>query len=199
MAYFEDLYQRLFTKQQKQPQLSHEVIRRSDKYSEGYRQWCQQNRLPEYLDKYQKGYHYKKLKIQSSYDVHLFTSSMANGFALSYNLEIAPIEFQYLFDYLAERVLTLKYKKANSDIMISEKGEIIETKEKHYLKPVSASDATKVEQHYGNVLIEYIRIDDQPSYIKVMASTYADQLYAAPLDFDELVDYLFSFESNSNA
>ncbi len=199
MAYFEDLYQRLFSKQQKQPQLSHEVIKRSDKYTDGYRQWCQQDQLPDYLDKYQKGYHYKKLKIQSSYDVHLFSSSMANGFALSYNVEISPIEFQYLFDYLAERVLTLPYKQANSDVMISEKGEIIETKEKHYLKPVSGNYTSKVEQHYGNVLIEYVRIDDSPSYIKVMATTYNDQLYDEPLSFDELLDYLFAFASDSSS
>lgn len=197
MAYFEDLYQRLFTKQQKQPQLSHEVIRRSEKYTQHYRQWLESDQLKNYLDKYQKGYHYKKLKIQSSYDVHLFSSSMANGFALSYNSEIPPIEFQYLFDYLAERVLALKYKQANSDVMIVEKGEVIETKEKHYLKPVSESGTPKVEQHYGNILIEYIRIDDRPSYIKVMASTYSDQLYAAPLDFDELLEYLFSFEGDA--
>ena len=198
MAYFEDLYQRLFTKQQKQPQLSHEVIRRSEKYTQRYLQWMQKDLLKDYLDKYQRGYHYKKLKIQSSYDVHFFSSNMANGFALSYNSDIPPIEFQFLFDYFAERVLTLNYKKANSDVMITEKGEVIETKEKHYLKPISSTSAPKVEQHYGNILIEYIRIDDRPSYIKVMASTYSDQLYAAPISFDELLEYLFYFESNSN-
>lgn len=192
MAYFEDLYQRLFIKQQKQPQLSHEVIKRNDKFNLGYRQWVEGGQYKDYLDKYQKGYHYKKLKIQSSYDVHIFSSSMANGFALSYNHEIPTQDFQYLFEYLANRVLALKYKQANADVMISEKSNIIETKEKYYLKPVSGKGTAKVEQHYGNVLIEYIRINDQPSYIKVMASTYRDQLYEAPLDFDELVDYLLN-------
>ena len=191
MAYFDELYQRLFTKQQKQPQLSHEVIQRSASYKAAYERWLKQDELGHLLERYQKGYHYKKLRIQSSYDVHLFTSTMANGFALTYNPEIPPQSFQYLFDYLAERVLTLEYKQANSDVMISEKGDIIETKEKHYLKPISSPALTKTEQHYGNILIEYIKINDQPSYIKVMASTYADQLYSPPLDYDELLEYLF--------
>ncbi|MEM8894735.1 MAG: hypothetical protein AAGC88_09165 [Bacteroidota bacterium] len=192
MTYFDDLYQKLFKKNDKQPQITHEVLKRSEKFLEAYQKWIGQPELKDYLDKYQKGYHFKLLKVQSSFDVHLFQSSMANGFALSYNEEIPKEYFQYLFEYLSNRVLGLKYKQANADVMISDKGDFIETKEKYYFKPVSDTQSDKVEQHYGNILIEYIIINDRPSYIKVMASVYSDQLYAPPLDHDELVEYLFS-------
>ena len=192
MTYFDDLYQKLFKKGEKQPQITHEVLSRSERFTRAYQQWSNQSPLKDYLDKYQKGYHYKLLKVQSSFDVHLFQSSMANGFALSYNEEIPKQDFQYLFEYFANRVLGLKYKQANADVMITDKGDFVETKEKYYFKPVSDPKSEKVEQHYGNILVEYIIINDRPSYIKVMASVYSDQLYAPPLEHDELVEYLFS-------
>ncbi len=192
MSYFDDLYRKLFTKAARSSQITHEVLKRSERYEQAYQEWCEQPQLTEYLDKYQKGYHYKMLKVRSSYDVHLFQSSLANGFALSYNPDISKQDFQFLFEHFARKTHALEYKQANADTMITDKGEFIETKEKYYFKPISHSGSTKVQQHYGNILIEHILVNDKPSYIKVMASVYSDQLYAAPLEHSELVDYLFT-------
>jgi hypothetical protein len=36
-------------------------------------------------------------------------------------------------------------------------------------------------------------IDDKPSYLKVMASYQQDALYAEPLSFEELTNFLLDF------
>jgi hypothetical protein len=47
-----------------------------------------------------------------------------------------------------------------------------------------------IDQLYGNISIELHKFNDQPNYIKLMASIYADRLYKIHEDFDELVELL---------
>jgi hypothetical protein len=44
---------------------------------------------------------------------------------------------------------------------------------------------------YGNISLEKIRINQQPSYFKLLASVYSDRLYYDAKPFDDLMDRLF--------
>ena len=190
MSFFDDIYDRLFPKEESAPKIAQQLIKRSQTYLTEYQRWSDSPNRTQQVDQLMRGYHYKKMRIQSSYDVHLLTSSMANGFALSYNVDISKQHFQFIFDYLADRVKVLDYKLANSDITITDKPDFIETKEKHYLKPLVGSGQL-LNQQYGNVLIEHVLINEKPSYLKLVANTYSDRNYSNPLDFDELLEHLF--------
>ncbi len=191
MTFFDDLYQKLFPAKKQSPKLVHEVINRSDQYLIDYAAWFGSDRMRAQLQAIISGYEAKLLKNTSFYDVHLLHSSYANGFALSYNQDIGKKDFQFLFDYFSERIQELPYKIANSDVMISEKADFIETKEKHYLKPKINTVEPPIDQQFGNILIEHILVDDKPSYLKLVASVYSDSLYQKPLTFEDLFKHIF--------
>lgn len=143
------------------------------------------------LSAYGRAYHFKRSGIQSSPNVHVFATKMSNGFALSYSNEFDRQEFQFLFDLLAEKARALGYRLVNSDVQIGEKGDVIETREKHYLKPPQTRGVKKIDQQFGNILVEYVMVNDQPSYIKLLANIYSDRLYKEPDDHQDLIAHLF--------
>lgn len=192
MNFFNTIYQKLFaSKTDHNSRIFSEVIERSSKYHYYYQEWKESDRPSQMISSYSKSYYLKQKGIESEPGVHLFNSPAANGFAFTYSEAVDKDEFQYLFDLFADKVRLLGYRLVNSDVQVSEKSDVIETKEKHYLKPPLGSFDSATDQFYGNILIEYIKINDEPSYIKLLANTYSDRLYMEPRPYDELVEHLF--------
>lgn len=194
MAFLDDLIKKLFPERQKsRPVEVQEELRRSESYLQAYSEWKSSGEAEELLRKVKTSYQMKSGGIEGLYPVHLFNSAAANGFALSYHPTISRQEFRFLLDYLRDRVLDLGYRLANTDHQIRDKETYIQTTEKHYLKPpISRAQAKKAEQHYGNILLEYVLIDNQPSYLKLMVTIYTDHLYTEAQPYDELIEQLFT-------
>ncbi|MEL6535288.1 MAG: hypothetical protein AAFQ98_07755 [Bacteroidota bacterium] len=188
MSVWEDWHKRLFPKGK--PTLWHEVIDRPEKEKASREAWAEQ--IPEVLDTLSKSYHFKKMGIKAPWQVHLFDTANAKGFALSYPNSLGELGFQHLFDLLKEQVLTMGYRQANSDRKISDKGRFVQTVERHYLKPGRQQFEPPIDQRYGNVLIELVKENDDPRYIKVMVSMYNDRLYKPAAPFHEFLDLLFA-------
>jgi len=188
MGVWEDLRDRLFPRGGKL--LWHEVISRPEKEEISKEAWAKQ--IPNVLETLSKSYHYKKLDLKAPWQVHVFDSSSANGFALSFPKDLGKLGFQHLFDLLKEQVLTMGYKLANSDRKLTDKGQFVMTVERHYLKPKTRQFEPPVDQRYGNVLIELVKEDDAPQYIKVMASVYNDRMYQPAAPFHEFLEALFT-------
>ena len=195
MNFFDNLYQKFFaSKATPGFKLHNEVIKRHAKYLYHYQEWKDSDRPGHIISDYSKSYYLKHSGIESEPGVHVFNSPAANGFAFTYHPSLGKDEFQYLFDLLADKVKLLGYRMVNSDVYVAEKADFIETREKHYLKPpLSAFDKT-TDQYYGNILVEYIKVNDEPSYIKLLANTYSDRLYMEPRPYNELIEHLFGFE-----
>lgn len=189
MAFFDDIYQQLFPKKQANRLLLQEVIRRSADFQRDYRSWVRSYKRPDLVREMANAYELKQRGILSSIQLHLLRSPYSNGIAISYHQEIDRQAFHFLFDYWAERITTLGYKKANSDLTITDRGRYVESIEKHYLKP-ETGDQLPLNQRYGNILIEYICVDDVPSYIRLAANVYSDRTYQPPLPFAQLADFL---------
>ncbi len=191
MAFFDQVYQQLFGKKAAEDKvLINEVISRSEKYKEDYGKRINSDEFKKLaLDVY-SSYELKQKSLNKEPEVHILNSQYANGFAISYNDKISTTDFLYLFDWLSERTGTLNYQVANSDLMVVEKNSVVESKEKHYLKPRVGMDEI-IDQQFGNILIEHISINDRPSYIKYMASIYSDRKYQEPQKFEKLTEYLF--------
>ena len=191
MSFFDQVYKQLFGKPSEGPKiLVHEVIDRSEKYLEQYNERVQSDDFKDLAKKVYSSYILKQQDIEKLPSVLLLESSLANGFAISYHEDVDMNDFRYLFDWLNDRTKTLDYKLANSDLTVVEKNGVIESKEKHYLKPLVGKEKI-MDQQYGNILIEHIAIDDVPSYIKYTANIYSDRKYQEALKFDKLAEYLF--------
>jgi len=61
----------------------------------------------------------------------------------------------------------------------------------HYLKP-KHDFSSPIDQKYGNVQIEYIEKDNEPTRIKFMANSYPDRQYKAAMDFESLAEHVLT-------
>jgi hypothetical protein len=74
---------------------------------------------------------------------------------------------------------------------MTEKNNYIESKEKHYLKPIVIDRDGRMDQRFGNITIELIKIDKNPSFLRFMAHAYNDRNYHPPENFEILIEKLF--------
>ena len=195
MSYFDKIVGKLFAgKKAGSVAEVHEVLKRSERERTLYAQWKNSEDQQALLRELAQAYYYKKTNIRSDIEVHLFNTAYANGFAVSYLTRIVPKTFQHLFDYFKDKVLDMQYRLVTADRRILDRDIYVETIEKYYLKPPlrSQKDEKTIDQQYGNIIIEYVLIDDKPSYIKLLASIYSDRLYQEALSYDDFIYRLFN-------
>lgn len=195
MAFLDNILNQLFPdREDKRKVQVLEELRRSENYLAAYQSWKESPEAEELVKAVERSYYLKKNQIQGNYAVHLFQSPAANGFALTHHPSLSPRTFQFLLDFWRDRVLALGYRLANTDRQIREKEQFVETIEKHYLKPPLSKNTAQAEQRFGNVLLEYVLVDQQPSYLKVMVTIYSDRLFTEAQPFDDLLEHLFSLK-----
>ncbi len=200
MSWINQIMQQLFGKEEevsktpsRQP-VVHEVIQRTHTDKDAYQRWLGSQRMQRALDfiqlEYNKNRHEENLVGATFY--HLNQPS-SKGFILNYRKDMfSEKEFQYYFDYLKERVLTLDYKSYTSDLRSYDRGEYVETIERHYLKPSwrMTADKSQLVQQYGNITITHHSKDDQPVYLKFMCHNYADRQFTDAEDFEQLIQHM---------
>ncbi|WP_051049925.1 hypothetical protein [Nafulsella turpanensis] len=192
MAFLDDLLKQLFPEpNQNEAVQVKEELKRNERYLQHYKVWKESSYLADLLRAVEVSYHSKKNRKEGMYHMHLFQSAPANGFALSYHPAIGARSFQFLFDYLRDQVLQLDYRLQNTDRHIRDRGTYVQTTEKHYLKPNSPLHQKLNNQRYGNILLEHVLIDQQPSYLKLLVNVYSDHLFTEALSFDDLLSKLF--------
>lgn len=197
MSYFDKLFGKLFPHKDsdKAPDV-HEVLKRSQHMQQQYGSWKDSEARHALIEEIAKAYYYKKTSISSDIDVHLFNTAYANGFAISYHNKIGSKPFQYLADYFRDKVLEMGYRLVNADRRIMDRENYVESIEKYYLKPpLSAEDlaqkAVQNNQMFGNIVIEHVLIDNQPSYLKILANIYSDRQFQEAHSYDDFVSALF--------
>jgi hypothetical protein len=193
MALFDDIWEQLFPEQpDRHPVAVKEALVRSAPYLQQYEEWKSSSQSLALISEIEKAYYKKRNQVAGFYQIHLLQSGPANGFALSYHPEIGEQAFKFLFDYWRDRMLNLGYQLKNTDRHTREMPDHVQTTEKHYLKPPVKPKKLPINQQYGNVLLEHVQINRQPSFLKVQVNIYADHLYTEAHSFDDLVAYLFS-------
>lgn len=192
MTFFDQIYQRLFPAKEAGGVVEQSLIKRNEGFTEDYSSWKKSYKKDDLVKSIANSYRLKLDGMVGEPEVHILNTSLSKGFAISYAESIGPLEFKYLFDWLAEKVQALNYKRANADVTITEKQNFVETKEKYYFKPKQTKNASdELRQYFGNLLIEHIVVDKKPSFIKLTANTYSDRQYQKPDNFDLLAKYLF--------
>lgn len=193
MHYFDKIWSQLFPKNHpsKLPILE-EPLSRSPTDKQAYWHWLNEGAYRTLLSEVRKGYELKKKQvIGGKLEVHILKSNQSNGIAVTYPQQLSARVFQHFFDLLRDRAQNLGYQHYTSGRRVFDRTNYIETIDKHYLKPPRRGlKEPPFDQHYGNILIELIWIDRQPSFLRLMAHVYSDHLFSAPRTFDELLDHL---------
>ncbi|SNT35689.1 hypothetical protein SAMN05421640_3508 [Ekhidna lutea] len=195
MSYFDDIYTRLFGKGKSPTQiLVNEMIKRSQSFVRRFQAWKTSDYCAEFLNDLWQSYFWRKQGVDKDPQILLLESTYSNGFAINYEAKYGKNNFHYLFDYLADQVKKLDYRLVLSRHTMREKGDVVESKEMHYLKP-RRGQVEPIDQKYGNVQIEYIEENDQPTRIKLIANSYPDRKYKQADNFEDLAQYIFSIKS----
>ena len=172
--------------------LRQELIQRSDRFTEDYLQWARGSKSSEMLQAFQQQYQLKKYDSEQAPWVSIYQSAKANGVIFNYGEEYEMQEFEFLFDLIKEKTVSLKYISYVSDRIIYEKPKYLETVQKHYLKPdFTQNTGPKAHQLFGNILVELVSIDDNLSHLKLLATVYSDSKYHEPLPFDQYLGEIF--------
>lgn len=186
-SFFDEVYQKLFKKQQPKQPVVHELLKRTEREQLEFNDWQLSEERRSILADLDRAYQLKQKQIDSKLQVHLLSSQYANGFAVSFNEVFTAKNFRHLFDELKEQVIKQGYKLVQGDRRIIDKETYEESIEKWYLKPLSADfEQEMIDQRYGNVIIECISINRKPSFLRLMANVYQDRLYRKAEPFDKL-------------
>ena len=194
MTFFEELMGKIFPEKNGGDKiLSQEVINRPKEYQVRYENW-KAKRLEGHLRSVEKAYQGKLIgEDVQELNVHILSSKYANGIAITYHSKLFDKdEFSFLFDWFSEKTSELPYRLVNSDRRVMAKNNFVETKEKHYLKPSISENDELVNQLFGNILIEHILVNEEPSYLKITANVYSDSKYLPPQKFEKYLEKVFN-------
>lgn len=152
--------------------------------------WLEQQVYLNWAGPYFKAYHYSKAGITGQqFRVQLLEEAGRHGAVLLYDPSIGPGNFRHFFDLLRDRVQALGYNVSASDHRTLHHERYSETVEKHFLKPLP-NDCTATglcNQRYGNVMLDLVRVNGQPGFIRFVSNPYQDTFFTPPHSFDELM------------
>lgn len=192
-SFLENLIKRVFNPLEKSPMKVKEnfVIKESEKADLDL--WIESEESENLFALVYKNYHFKRTGINDRPQVHIFDSPYANGFAVSYENPFNEKSFSRLFLAFSQRLLALGYEQVSLDRKFEEINDQVKVTEKFYFKPPIQlpAEGELISQLYGNVSLEKVNVDKEPSYIKLLATVYSDRLYQDAKPFDQLMDGIF--------
>ncbi|MFN2422930.1 MAG: hypothetical protein ABR572_04070 [Cryomorphaceae bacterium] len=195
--FFSNVVDRLFGKSDdggsdKVPFVS-EQLSRSARFKAAFAEWRNSERFSEVLDTLRREHHEAKKLGLAHQAFQLYETPQSNGFYFNAATGLAPEEFAYLLEHFREVTEGLGYRQQIADRRMSERGADVHATERIYLKPdLLAGFDPPLDQLYGNVHLELVLLNEQPSYLKVMAHVYQDRNYKSPRSFDGFTEKLFA-------
>lgn len=168
----------------------HELIKRSEEEKADYDHWKNtlvRRRLTDWLiDQYAI---YQVLPEDIDEALDFLDTPSSKGFVIHFNKTRYSVrDVTHFFDYLKERVRVLNYRTQISDTRTYHRADWVETVQRHYLKPrPNFQEGEKMDQAYGNVMIELELRNDRVQNLRFRATSYQDRLFNDALEFKELM------------
>ncbi len=199
--FLDNLFNRVFRTSEKTPMIHKENIVYKDREVEEASEWINSNEGQAVLAQVSKSYHFKTVQIEERPQIHILNSKYAKGFAITYDEPLNEQTFSLLFLALAQRVLALGYRKVSLDRKMEEINEQVKITDKFYFKPPITNLAAEelISQLYGRITVEKITVNNQPNYLKVLATFYSDRLYHDPEPFDQFLDHIFELTNDGQS
>lgn len=196
--FLDDLFNKVFKASGKSPMNLKENFVLKDSEIQEAEDWISGEEGQVLLARLYKNYHFKKAQINEYPQVHIFDSRYAKGFAITFEEPFTPKTFSRVFLAFARRVLALGYQQVSLDRKMEEVNEQVKVTEKFYFKPPlqMPAEGELISQLYGNIAIEKVSVNNQPNYLKFLATFYSDRLYQDPKPFDLMLDRLFDANTN---
>lgn len=173
-----------------------EILVRSDSEIISYNQWLYSEKQQQTVAIFQSRLRYKdELSDGEQIQIEFIEGKATSGFICYFNQEFFQlVEFQHLFDYLKQQVLTLDYKLYVSDTQTRLQQDNTHTKERHYLKPKYVYDEAlqKTMQQYGNVIIELHKRNNEPEKMHFIVNRYSGYDYSEAISANELYEKIFA-------
>ncbi len=191
--FLDDLFKKVFSTSEKLPiNVKENFLVKQSEWAD-LESWLQTQDSKNLFALIYKNYHFKRTQINETPQVHIFSSPYANGFAVSYEPPFDIKSFSRLFLGFSRRILGLGYSQVSLDRKYEEVNDRVKVTEKFYFKPPLQLpvEGELISQIYGNVSLEKISIDNQPSYIKLLTTVYSDRLFQDAKPFDQFLDCLF--------
>ena len=191
--FLDDLFKKVFSTSEKLPiNVKENFLVKESEWAD-LESWLQTQDSKNLFALIYRNYHFKRTQINETPQVHIFSSPYANGFAVSYEPPIDSKSFSRLFLGMSRRILALGYNQVSLDRKYEEVKDRVKVTEKFYFKPPLQlpSEEQLISQLYGNISLEKISIDNQPSYIKLLVTVYSDRLFQDAKPFDQFLDHLF--------
>jgi hypothetical protein len=166
----------------------HEMIERQAEELTAYERWkttAGPRRLFDWLNN-QYGRHRDGLRTDET--VGFLDTASSKGFVVYFHqMNYSREEITHFFHYLKERVQTLDYRSDISDRRIFPRRDWVETQERHYLKPRIQYNEVKMDQAFGNIMVEFELRNDVPHNLRLRATTYNDSMFEANGSFGGLM------------
>jgi hypothetical protein len=166
----------------------HEMIERTEEDLAAYDHWKTTAGPPRLLDWLTNQYARHRDQLRTDETIGFLDTASTKGFVIyfglmNYNRE----EITHFFHYLKERVLTLDYRNDISDRRIFPRRDWVETQERHYLKPRISYNEVKMDQSFGNIMIEFELRNDVAHNLRLRATVYNDSMFEAGGSFGGLM------------
>jgi hypothetical protein len=174
--------------------LYHESIIRTNNQLTQFENWKGTHSRAQMINFLAEEYHQFKHKLSENDEAITFVNcGTMKGFVLSYDAQRwSEQEFINLFDLLRDRVAELGYVKYMSDQKDTNRGSVVETLHRHYLKPpLAQNESQQFIQQYGNVMICMVARNGKLIDMKFSTTAYSGRTYTAPKDVDELMSHVF--------
>ena len=195
MSYFDTIYSRLFGSKSDPPKINVDgLIKRSEDFLKRFERWKTTEVCQDFLNEIWESYFWRRKGVDKEPVLVLFESSNSNGFAINYSPEFDQHSFHFLLDHFADQVKKLGYRLVTSRNSLRDKGDYVEKKEMHYLKP-KHDFSEPIDQKFGNVQIEYIEKNNEASRIKFIANSYPDRKYKEAMSFESLAEHVLTLSS----
>lgn len=193
MSDFFDRIKKLFSQAEDETRpATHELIARTAAETAVYEQWKKSVRLQRILEGFRARLEGRAADVPELY-LQFIDTPKSRGFVLHHEEGILTgNEMRHLLDYFKEQIMAIGYTSYMSDIKNQVRGDIVETIERHYLKPRFDfnEETNKMAQRFGNITIEYLQKDNQPVDLKLLSNIYSDHKYVEARPFEELMHIL---------
>lgn len=174
----------------------HELIQRDDEELVDYNRWKRTAGPRRLLDWLINQYGRHRDDQRTDETVGFLNTASSKGFVVYFReMNYTREEITHFFHYLRERVLALDYRPDISDRRIFPRRDWVETQERHYLKPQVDFTDPKMNQAFGNIMIEFELRNDVPHNLRLRATIYQDHMYKAAGSFGGLMEVLTADQS----
>jgi hypothetical protein len=166
----------------------HEMIERTEEDLLAYDHWKTTAGPKRLLDWLTNQYARHRDQLPTDETIGFLNTVSSKGFVIYFGqMNYTREEITHIFHYLQERILTLNYRNNISDRRVFPRRDWVETQERHYLKPRVQYNVVKMDQSYGNIMIEFELRNDVPNNLRLRATTYNDSMYEAKGSFRALM------------